>query len=82
MTVPDHDDAVLRMLSRLPMATPDAARADRTRRRCHDAADRRICAARRRRDLVRLVEPVIVGGFSLIYLAAVALDLLRWHGIL
>ena len=82
MNMPDQDDAVLRMLARLPMATPDLSRGERTRRRCHVAAQRRERATERRRGVRRVLEPVIVGGFSVIYLAAVAADLLHWHGIL
>lgn len=82
MTTHDQDDGVLRMLSRLPAAAPDVARADRTRQRCHAATRRLERSAQRRREFMRVFEPVIVGGFSAIYLAAVAMDFLRWHGIL
>ena len=82
MTTHDPDDGVLRMLSRLPAAAPDVARAERTRQRCHVAARRQERSAQRRREFRRVLEPVIVGGFSAIYLAVVAMDFLRWHGIL
>ena len=82
MTKHDQDDPLVRILSRLPAAAPDAARAARTRHRCHAAARRLERAAQRRRELRRALEPVVVGGFALIYLVAVAADLLRWHGIL
>ena len=82
MTGRDDDDVMVRVLARLPLATPDAARAERTRQRCHAAARRLERAAHRRRELKRVLEPAIVGGFAAIYLAAVAADLLRWHGFL
>lgn len=82
MTVHEQDEPVIRLLSRLPMAAPDGTRAERTRTRCHAVARRHVRSAQRRRDVRRVLEPVIVGGFSLIYLTAVAIDVLRWHGVL
>jgi hypothetical protein len=83
MNVTDQDDPILRRLSRLPMPAPDAARARRVVERGHAvAARRRSRALARHRFARRVVEPALVGGFSLAYLVALVHDLLRWHGVL
>ena len=80
------DDAVLRLLSRLPPATPDASRSERARARCHAVLTRRQRREARFRSrggpLRRLIEPVLVGGFCLCYVTAVVVDVLISKGIL
>ena len=75
----DEGDPILRMLSRLPAATPDPRRAARGLERCHSAASRR---ERRRRVTKRGLEVVLVGGFSLVYFLGLVHDVLRWKGML
>ena len=77
-----HSDPILRQLSRLPAATPDARRMERTRARCHRAIARRQRATERRSFGRRVLEPALVGAFSFAYLALLVHDLLRWHGVL
>ena len=78
------DDLLLRDLPHLPVLTPDVARADRVRARCHDAlAARQSEAARspRPRFTAVALEPALMGAFSLLYLAAVVLDVLRLRDV-
>ena len=72
-----QDDAVMRMLARLPGAQPDASRADRTRIRCHAMAARRVEQAKRRRAARRSL--ALAGGFWIIYLAAMLHDFVQWQ---
>ena len=85
MTVPD-DDPVLRLLERLPAATPDAVRTERTQARCHQLAARQARSLARRAELGsairRGLEPAVVAGFSVTYVIALVHTLLRWHGVL
>jgi hypothetical protein len=75
----DGHDPMLRMLARLPTALPDAARADRLRARCRTAIARRRKeqTAPPPRGAASLLGPVLVGGFCLVYLAAVIHDVWR-----
>jgi hypothetical protein len=74
------DDELLRELRRLSVATPDAARAERVRARCHAAMlERREQTERRRRGqrmAVRALEPAVVGSLSAGYLLAILFVLL------
>ena len=87
------DDPVVRLLSRLPAVTPDQTRAMRTRERCARALSasvrsrqrrdwHRLRAFARRRDRHRLrAESILVGAFSVIYIAAMFADWLRWRSL-
>jgi hypothetical protein len=75
MTFDDGNDPLLRALRRLPGAEPDAARDASVRGRC-----RATLVGRRRRDerqahraafARRVLEPALVGGLCLVYLAEV-----------
>ncbi len=83
----EHDDErVMRVLARLPAVAPDAARAERTRARCHQLGARRAQAlarrAERRNVIRRAFEPAVVGAFSLTYVIVLVHQLLRWHGVI
>jgi len=86
MTADHPDDSVSRTLARLPAATPDAARSDRVRARCHAVLSRHRRAteraAARSRARGRGLAPALVGGFCLTYLTAVVVGALRAHGLL
>jgi len=73
----EHRDPILRLLSQLPMEAPDPNRAAEVRRRCHDAVVRSLRAAQRRQRIRRAVAPVAVGALSIIYVAALVLDLVQ-----
>ncbi len=68
------------MIDNLPPLTPDSSRSASTVARCHHrlAARRRQMAARERRPNPRALGPgrVLVAGFCLAYLLAMAGDLL------
>jgi hypothetical protein len=82
----DANETVLRILSRLPMATPDASRSERVRARCHTVLARRqrraMGAGNRARLVPRALELAIVGGFCVCYVSAVILEALWARGIL
>jgi hypothetical protein len=86
MTTVDPDDPLLRNLRRVPMLSPDEARVERIRARCHAAIARQRVqldrSARRAKFIARVLEPALVGGLGLIYLSAVIRDVLRLHGML
>ena len=84
MTADHPDDSVFRTLARLPAATPDAARSDRVRTRCHAVLSRHRLATERAaaRSRARSLAPALVGGFCLTYLTAVVVGALRAHGLL
>ena len=75
----ESGDWLFERLAALPTGTPDAARSDRVRRRCHAALTRRRESLRRtappptRRQILELA---IVWGFCLVYLSAVIRDAL------
>jgi hypothetical protein len=68
------------MIENLPRLTPDASRSAKTIARCHDrlAARRRKIEARNRPSAARAhgVERLLVAGFCVAYLIAMAGDLL------
>jgi hypothetical protein len=68
------------MIENLPLLTPDASRRARTVARCHDrlAARRRRIEARNRAPKTRApsTERLLVAGFCVAYLIAMAGDLL------
>ena len=74
-----NDDPVVRLLSRLPPVTPDGTRAVLTRERCARALDARMRSTERRNRALRRTESIVVGAFSLIYVAAMFADWLRWR---
>ncbi len=82
----DDNETVLRILSRLPMATPDASRSERVRARCHTVLARRqrraMRAGNRARLRPRALELALVGGFCVCYVSAVILEALWARGIL
>jgi hypothetical protein len=82
----DANETVLRILARLPMATPDASRSERVRARCHTVLTRRqrraMRAGNRARPAPRALELALVGGFCVCYLSAVILEALWLRGIL
>ena len=73
-----HDDPLLQMLSTLPVAVPDGGRSARALSLCHEEIRRR----QRPSFAFRVVEPALVGGFALVYLMALMLDLLHWRGLI
>jgi hypothetical protein len=79
MNLHDDMDPLSGQLSRLTAATPDASHSRRVRVRCHRALARRTRLDRRRGFGRRVAEPVLVGGFSVVYLLAVLHDVLGWH---
>ena len=82
MTTDERADPILRRLAGLPSATPDPVRAQRVRARCAATLTRRAASVRptTRRD--SLVECLVVGGFSFVYLIALIADLARVYGLL
>ncbi len=86
MKIDELDDQLLGDLHRVPVLTPDQARLERVRARCHAAIARRQLEAERSARRVRfracVLEPALGGGFCLIYLAGVFYDVLRFKGIL
>ena len=68
------------MIEDLPLLRPDAARSARTVLKCHDrmAARRRRIEARRRstRPKPIFVEPLLVAGLCVVYLIAMAGEVL------
>jgi hypothetical protein len=81
----DHDcDPVLRSLERLPLLTPDQARAERVRARCRAGFSRhrqRVEHSERVANAA-LLELTLVGVLCVMYLSAVVHDALRLHGLL
>jgi hypothetical protein len=86
MTIDELDDQLLRDLHRVSVLTPDQARLERVRARCHAAIARRQLqaerSARRARFRARVLEPALVGGFCLTYLVGVFYNVLQFKGIL
>jgi hypothetical protein len=66
-----------RWLAELPAVSPNEARAARAHARCLRAWNIRAQSGHRRR-LIRRIEAAVVGGFSLLYAASVAIEILRW----
>jgi hypothetical protein len=71
----DESDPVLRAISRLTVLTPDARRAVRLSERCR-ARMRRAPQPERRLGLA------LFGSLCVLYLAGIAIDLLRLQGTL
>ena len=70
------------MIEELPRLTPNPARRDRTIARCHQRLARRRMRAEataRLRATSYLVERALVAGVSLVYLIAMAGDLLNLY---
>lgn len=75
MTPRAPGDRLDRALGELPSMTPDAARADRLRARCHARLTSRVNRERRRRLVWKqVVAPALVGGFCLVYFTLVLYD--------
>lgn len=78
MTSDPGTDLLLRTLRRLPQAESDPTRMTRVKARCQGSLDRvrrrALRASRRRQFIHRVAEPMLVGGFGLIYLLAVIRD--------
>lgn len=83
MTPDEARDPILMNLGRLSAISPDPARAERVRSRCRAELTRRRHRAERtarRRSLTRRVlTPVFVGGFCLLYLSAVVYDVMQLY---
>jgi hypothetical protein len=78
-----NDDGRLdRWLAALPSVRPNEARASRARERCLRAWQTAVHSGRRRRLARRRIEAAVIGGFSLLYAASVAIEILHWRGIL
>ena len=73
MIVDDASDPVLRDIGRLAVLTPDGHRAARLRERCR-------AQLRRRPEPRRALGPVVFTGLCVLYLSALALDVLRLRG--
>ena len=80
MTREYQADLILRAVSQVAHIEQDQSRADRTRARCRELQAR--LAARRDEPTHRRFEPLLVAGFSLVYLTALFGNLLRWKGML
>jgi hypothetical protein len=83
--VNDDWTTVEELLSGLPRATPDAARATHVRERCHRKLPRRRLRASRygsQAPLIPALESAVVGGFCAVYLSLLALIALHTHGLL
>ena len=67
-------------VSSLPRIAPNPGRADRVRARCHGLLDARRASIHRarRRSLLwkRVLAPVLVGGFCIIYICVLFVDAL------
>ena len=73
------------LLSGLPRATPDAARAALVREQCHRKLPRpRLRASRygRQAPVILALESAVVGGFCAVYVSLLALIALHTHGLL
>jgi hypothetical protein len=86
MTSDELDDQLLRALHDLPVLTSEDVRRERVRVRCHAAIARHHLraerSASRARFVMRALEPALVAGFGLMYLAGLFYDVLRFEGIL
>ena len=78
------DDLIRRNLLHVGVVAPDRARSERVRARCHAALAARQSESarslRRTRFTAAALEPVLMGAFCLLYLAAVIYDVLRLRG--
>lgn len=75
-----------RLLAALRRRDSDRVRAERVRRRCHGVLARGrapvIQTPARAARIWRVVESVVVGGFCVIYMCAVAVMAIQAHGAL
>jgi hypothetical protein len=82
----DRADDLLRALEGLAALTPDPARGDRVRARCHAAlarGQRRVVrSAPAEGSVVRGLGPTLVGGLCVIYFLTLVGNALRLHGVL
>jgi len=82
----DRRDDMLRALEGLVALTPDPARAERVRARCHAAlarGQRRVARSTPAAgSAVRGLGPALVGGLCVIYFLALVGNALRLHGVL
>lgn len=86
MTPDTVTEPVERSLRHLPAITPDRARGDRLRMRCHAELARgrtRVQRAARRAEVVdRILGPALVVALCAVYMAAVVGNALRLHGVI
>ena len=75
MTVDDAPDLVLRSVGQLPVLTPDELRSAQLRARCRARLQRPPQPKRR-------LGPALFTGLCVLYLSALALDVLRLRGVL
>lgn len=75
MTNDDLPDPILRSVSRLPVLTPNPQRAALMRARC------RAKLALRPAEKAGRLGPAAAAGFCVVYLAALAHDVLRFRGL-
>jgi len=76
MTNNELPDPILGGVSRLPVLTPTAQRAELLRARCHAKL------ARRTPEKTSRLAPAAVAGFCVVYLTALVHDVLRFRGLL
>jgi len=73
-------------LTRLMPLTPDPGRTEGVRMRCREQLERRTRRLKRTSALAgftsRVRAPVLVGGFCLLYVAALVATTLRFEGVL
>jgi len=85
MTSCDTHDARLEGLKRLRSLAPDPERADRVRMRCRGQLARSRKGPARAHVMTgsarRLLARVVVGGFFVLYIAALVTTTLRLHGV-
>ena len=82
----DLDDASAHSVDALLCLTPDPGRAERVRVRCRARLDRTrrrtACTAVTAGLAWRLLAPVVVGGFCVLYVVAFVATTLRLEGVL
>ena len=85
MTLCGSDDAQVRSLERLVLLTPDPGRTERVRARCRAQLVRRRRRTARSSVMAdfarRVLAPVVVGGFCVLYVAALVAATLRLQGV-
>jgi len=85
MTSCDTHDASLEGLKQLQFLAPELGRADRVRMRCRTQLGRSRKGPARADVMTgsarRVLAPVVVGGFCVIYIAALVTTALRLHGV-
>ena len=85
MTSDAAREASAASLDRLPRLTPDPDRAERVRVRCRTRLQRSRRRTARTSTVTgppwRLLTPVVVGGFCVLYVVALAITTLRLEGV-